>query len=141
MAEPSASPSHLQDRSRPADKRPPEGECTPKTKLSFGISRMPNSQAHISATNVNPFAAVGKGNHGTNILKKLHEDLKEGWSFQGRKKHILKLSSPGRTPPIPSPHPPFRCHVGGEEKPDALRDAPFLLHLPWNSCPVQSRIL
>jgi len=106
MAEPSASPSHLQDRSRPADKRPPEGECTPKTKLSFGISGMPNSQAHISTANANPFATVGEGNHGTNILKKLHEDLKEGWYFQGRKKHILKLSSPRQDPPNPLSTPP-----------------------------------
>ncbi len=43
MAKPSASPSHLQDKSRLADKQPAEAECTPKTKLSFGILGASNS--------------------------------------------------------------------------------------------------
>ncbi len=81
MAEPSASLSHLQDRLRPADKRPLEGDCTPKAKLSFGITGMANTQALTSATNANPFVVSGEGNCESKILKKLHEDLKEGWSF------------------------------------------------------------
>lgn len=81
MAKPSTSPSHLQDRLYPADKWPPEGDSTPKAKLSFGITRMANTQALTSTMNANLFTVSGEGNHESKVLKKFHEDLKEGWSF------------------------------------------------------------
>jgi hypothetical protein len=47
-------------------------------------------------TSTNPFAALSEENGSSNFLKKLQEDLKEGWSFQGKKKHIVKISSPSQ---------------------------------------------
>jgi len=49
---------------------------------------------HAQAVNTNPFAALNEENGGFNFLKKIQEALKEGWSFQGKKKHTVKISSP-----------------------------------------------
>jgi hypothetical protein len=46
------------------------------------------------AKNTNPFMTLSEENGSSNFLKKLQEDLKEGWSFQGKKKHAVKISSP-----------------------------------------------
>lgn len=59
---------------------------------------MPNTQAYASITNSNSFAIAGEENHGADFFKKRHEDLKDGWSFQGKKKHIQKLASPRQEP-------------------------------------------
>jgi hypothetical protein len=99
MAKPSPSLNHIQDKLHVANKRPLEGDSTPKAKLSFEIPKLASSQAPNSGANADPFGVSGEGNLEPEVLKKLHEDLKEGWSFQGRRKHIPKLASPPQEPP------------------------------------------
>jgi hypothetical protein len=45
-------------------------------------------------TSVNPFASSADENQGGDTQYKSQEDTLEGWSFQGRKKHAPKLTSP-----------------------------------------------
>jgi len=86
MADPVASPHHLQDRPPPSISREPGGDSTPKAKLSFDIPGSLSILVHVQTMNSNPFAAPGEENGGADFLKKIQEDLKEGRSFQGKKK-------------------------------------------------------
>jgi hypothetical protein len=77
------------------------GNSTP----DFGIQESTRSPAPGPAAQSNPFAILGDDNVGAASLMEAQEDLKEGWSFQGRKR-----LDPKQTPPRPStqhisPHP------------------------------------
>jgi hypothetical protein len=104
MAEPANSPGLSQDRLSSEDKRRLEGAFTPKAKLNFGIQELASPQAPNPASNTNPFAVLGEGNLGAETVKKILEDLKEGWSFQGRRKHTFKIASPRQVLPQSPAH-------------------------------------
>jgi hypothetical protein len=55
---------------------------------------MQGTPVQTQAKSTNPFAALSEENRSSDFLKKFQEDLKEGWSFQGKKKYAVKISSP-----------------------------------------------
>jgi hypothetical protein len=77
---------------------------TPRTELNFGIQELASPQAPSPTTKTNPFAILGEDNSGVEALMKLHEDTKEGWSFQGRKRNAPKQASPRKEAHHSSPH-------------------------------------
>jgi hypothetical protein len=58
------------------------GNSTP----NVGIQEPAKSPASGPAAQSNPFAILGDDNAGAASLMEAQEDLKEGWSFQGRKR-------------------------------------------------------
>jgi hypothetical protein len=76
---------------------------TPRTELNFRNQELASPQAPNPATKTNPFAVLGEDNSGVEALMKIHEDMKEGWSFQGRKRHAPKHASPRQEVHHPSP--------------------------------------
>jgi len=72
MAEPTNSPGLSQDRLNSEDKRHSEGAFTPKAKFNFGIQELASPQAPNPASNANPFAVLGEGNPGAEVVKKIH---------------------------------------------------------------------
>jgi hypothetical protein len=121
MAKPTPSPSHNQDRLHIENKWRTKGVYTPKAKLTFGIPELASPRAPSSVANANPFVALGEGNFGAEALIKIHEDLKEGWSFQGKRNHIPKISSPRQDPLVSRSHLALGRHArGGKEETDAL---------------------
>jgi hypothetical protein len=64
-----------------------------KAKLNFGFRNVDSSQASQPATSTNPFAALEVDNPEAEDAMDNHEEMKEGWTFQGRKKHTLKIAS------------------------------------------------
>jgi hypothetical protein len=67
---------------------------TPKAKLVFNLEREQNPPTQTHQAGSNTFIIMGKENKTTNFFKKVQEDPKEGWSFQGRKKHAVRIASP-----------------------------------------------
>ncbi len=65
---------------------------------------------------------------------KLHEDMKEGWSFQGRKRHApkQKQTSPQQEAHHSSLHISQRETMPGKERDNALRGTPLFFHFPWH---------
>jgi hypothetical protein len=51
-------------------------------------------QADIKTASTNPFVDTKEEERKTDVLQKLQEDLKGGWSFQGKKKQPLRLACP-----------------------------------------------
>jgi hypothetical protein len=78
-----------------------------KTNLNFGYQNAdchPVEQLTISA---NPFAALEADNPEADETKDNLEEMREGWTFQGRRKHTPKIASPKQAPPqslIPTPN-------------------------------------
>jgi hypothetical protein len=75
-------------------KNPPKEATTPRNKLFFGLPEILDPQAQKTEANTNPFANSNKGSRGADMSIRLQEDELEGWSFQGRRKHAPKLTSP-----------------------------------------------
>ncbi|CAM6023818.1 unnamed protein product [Sphagnum balticum] len=71
-----------------------QGDAALRPKLCFGIPGLARSQALTSDAGVNPFASPREEHQEVKLRNKLPDDLAEGWSFQGRKKHAPKLASP-----------------------------------------------
>ncbi|CAK9195613.1 unnamed protein product [Sphagnum troendelagicum] len=78
MAEPPKSSSRSKSETRAEAERLPNGDTTPKIKLSFGIPRLANPQALALEANTNPFASPSEGNRGAELRNKLLEDAVEG---------------------------------------------------------------
>jgi hypothetical protein len=66
------------------------GNSTP----DFGIQESTRSLGPGPAAQSNPFAILGNDNAGAASLMEAQEDLKEGWSFQGRKRLNSKQTPP-----------------------------------------------
>jgi hypothetical protein len=64
-----------------------------KAKLNFGFWNANNSQATQPTTSTNPFAALEADNPETEDAMDNPEEMREGWTFQGRKKHTPKITS------------------------------------------------
>jgi len=106
MAEPPKSSSRSKSKIRAETERIPNGDTTLKIKLSFGIPRVANPQALTLEANANPFTSPNEGNRGAELCNKLLEDVVEGWSFQGRRRHAPKLASPCQELHQPLPRTP-----------------------------------
>jgi hypothetical protein len=59
---------------------------TSKAKLSFNLPGEKNDLAQGKWADLNPFEALNGENESSNFLKKILEELKGGWTFQGEKK-------------------------------------------------------
>jgi len=59
---------------------------TSKAKLSFNLLGEKNDLAQGKWADLNPFEALNGENESSNFLKKILEELKGGWTFQGEKK-------------------------------------------------------
>ncbi|CAM6061945.1 unnamed protein product [Sphagnum tenellum] len=64
-----------------------------KAKLNFGFRNADSSQATQPATSTNPFAALEADNPEAEDTMDNPEEMREGWTFQGRKKHTPKIGS------------------------------------------------
>jgi len=87
------------DRPSLVTRRHPESTYTSKAKLNFGFREVNNHQAPYSVANTNPFAALEAVNPEAKDAKDNKEDLRESWTFQGRKKHTPKIASPRQVLP------------------------------------------
>ncbi len=93
-AEPLPSPNRAKEETRAEVEKPSEEAMTPKSNLFFELPELNCPQAQKSEAGVNPFANSEEGSRGGDMRARCQEDTTEGWSFQGRKKHIPKLASP-----------------------------------------------
>jgi len=77
---------------------------------------MEGNQAPTPEANSNPFANSEVGTNGTERPNRPHVDVKEGWTFQGKKRHAPKLASPIRDAAQPPHHTPQRVATLGEKR-------------------------
>jgi hypothetical protein len=100
MSEPSKSPASLKSETQPEAEQPTIKGLTPNAKLHFGTLRLTGAQAQTPKANANPFTnanlftSLGEGNKETERHGRPHVEATEGWSFQGKRGHTLKLASP-----------------------------------------------
>ncbi len=66
--------------------------------MNFGITSSAITPADGKTASDNPFAKTGEEAHRTDRLQKLNEDLRGGWTFQGRKKLSIRIVSPRHDP-------------------------------------------
>jgi len=64
-----------------------------KAMLNFGFRNANSSQATQPTTSTNPFAALEADNPEAEDAMDNLEEKREGWTFQGRKKHTPKIAS------------------------------------------------
>jgi hypothetical protein len=106
------------------DKRMEEGAdgCnTPKIKFIFNLSRGCNGLSQRKWANANPFETLNEEDEAFSFLRKAPEALEGGWTFQGKKKHKVKIEP---THPATG-HPP---HFDG-----ARQNCPILIVAMQNS--------
>jgi hypothetical protein len=88
-----------------------------KAKLNFGFKEANCHQALQLAANTNPYAALEADNLEAEEEKDNQEDLKEDWTFHGRKKHTPRIALPRQAllqSPTPTPNHEFT--PGGKRK-------------------------
>jgi hypothetical protein len=81
---------------QPSDKGLEEGEerCnTPKKKLIFDLPGRSNGKSQGKWVDTNPFETLNEEAGALGFLKKTLEALEEGWTFQGKKKHKVKIAT------------------------------------------------
>ncbi len=112
MKESTELPTHLKSEAKSCEELLAEGWQKLKASLNstpnFGIQELASSQAPSPATKSNPFAILGEDNVGATTLMEMQEDMKEGWSFQGWKRHDPKQTPPRQVMHHLSPHPSHR---------------------------------
>lgn len=115
MVERSESPNHIKSLSQTEVERKVDGNLTPKAKLSFELLREFGKQTPTPETNINPFASPSNNNRGADSWNKPQTDDMEGWTFQGRKRHTPKLTTPRQEPQqSPSDTPRQETMPGGK---------------------------
>ncbi len=88
-----------------------------KAKLNFELREADTHQAAQPHVNSNPFAALESDNPKGEGAKHHQEELREGWTFQGRKKHTPRIASPRQAPPqTPIIIPNHEATPGGRRK-------------------------
>jgi len=116
-ADPPPLPSRAEVGIRAEAKKPSEEAMTPKSNLFFERPELNCPKAQKTEASTNPFASSEEGSHGGDIRAKCQEDALEGWSFQGRKKHMPKFASPKsdtRHPPPLEPRSKSQLQKGKE---------------------------
>ncbi len=91
---PTSSPRRAEEGTRADDKKPPTGAMTPRNSITFELPGSDCPKAQNTGKSVNPFASPVDGNQGGDEQHRCQEELPEGWSFQGRRKHAPKTASP-----------------------------------------------
>jgi len=88
-----------------------------KAKLNFGFQNAGSPLSIQPVTSTNPFAALQVDNPEAEEGKDNLGELKENWTFQGRKKHTPKITSPRQAlPQTPTPSPGHDVTPGGRRK-------------------------
>ncbi|CAN5955668.1 unnamed protein product [Sphagnum jensenii] len=95
---PTTSPSRAEEGTRADGKKPPEGATTPRNSIFFDLPGHDDQKAQITEASTNPFASPADRNQEGDARLRNQEDMLEGWSFQGRRKHAPKLVSPRPNP-------------------------------------------
>ncbi|CAM6024154.1 unnamed protein product [Sphagnum balticum] len=96
----------------------------PKTKLSFGLLGMASPQALTPETHNNPFATTSNGNREADSRIKPQEDDSEGWTFQGRRRHIPKIAMLQKEPQQPPPDTPQQETTPGGKRGQTHSEVP-----------------
>jgi hypothetical protein len=91
--------------------------CESKAKPNFGFQNAGSPLSTQLVTSTNPFAALEVDNPEAEEGKDNLGELKESWSFQGRKKHTPRITSPRQAlPQTPTPSPGHDVTPGGRRK-------------------------
>jgi hypothetical protein len=98
MAEHTTSPPHLLKKVQQGTSPLSNHESTPRARLNFGITGPAITSTDGKTAIDNPFAETGEEAHRTDRLQKLNEDLRGGWTFQGRKKLSIRIIFPRQDP-------------------------------------------
>jgi len=116
MAEHTASPPHLLKRTQQGTSLLSNHESTPRTRLNFGITGPAITLTNGKTVSENPFTETGEEAHRTNRLQKLNEDLRGGWTFQGKKKLSIRIVSPRQDPTQHLSHTPRLASTPGGKR-------------------------
>jgi hypothetical protein len=114
--------------------------------LNFRIQGTASAQVPSPAAKSNPFAIIGEDNAGAMTLMEMQEDMKEGWSFQGRKRHDPKQTPLRQTTQQLSPHPSHRKITPGGKRGQLHSEvhpssfASLGIQVPPNKEPLRARI-
>jgi hypothetical protein len=88
-----------------------------KAKPNFGFQNVDNPLSTQPVTNTNPFVALEADNLEAKEKKDNLGEMKESWTFQGRKKHTPRITSPRQAlPQTPTPSPGHDVTPGGRRK-------------------------
>jgi len=116
MSDISASPTHALPPSQLGAERRKESVSTPRTQLRFELPETGSHQTRPSAPITNPFASPAEGVREGRASPNPQEETTGGWTFQGRKKHTHKLTSPRPEVHLPISHtPPQETTPGGKK--------------------------
>jgi hypothetical protein len=104
---------------QPRDKGLEEGEqgCnTPKNKLIFDLLGGNDGKSQGKWADANPFGTLNEDLGASGFLKKTLEALEEGWIFQGKNKHKVKIATQRATTGHPSQLDSSLTKVLGEKR-------------------------
>ncbi len=88
-----------------------------KAKPNFGFQNAISPLSTQLVTNTNPFAALEGDNPEVEEEKDDLGEMKGSWTFQGRKKHTPRITSPRQAlPQTPTPSPSHDATPGGRRK-------------------------
>jgi len=97
-ADPTPLPGRAKEGTQANGRKPPEGATTPKNSIFFELPEPDCPTAQKPKRCANPFASPGDGKQEGDARHRNQEDMLEGWSFQGRRKHAPKIVSPRSDP-------------------------------------------
>jgi hypothetical protein len=86
------------------------GSNTSQAKLSFNLSGEKNNSAQGKWVDLNPFEALNGENESSHFLRNISEELKGGWTFQGKKQNKVRIDTI-RPKGDQSPHPTTRTNI------------------------------
>jgi hypothetical protein len=88
-----------------------------KAKPNFGFQNVDSPLSTQPVTNINPFVALEADNPETEKKKDNLGEMKESWTFQGRKKHTPRITSSKQAlPQTPTPSPGHDVTPRGRRK-------------------------
>jgi hypothetical protein len=88
-----------------------------KAKPNFDFQNADSPLSTQLITNTNPFTALEADNPEAEKEKDKLGEMKESWTFQGRKKHTPRVTSPRQAlPQTPTPSPGHDVTPGGRRK-------------------------
>jgi hypothetical protein len=88
-----------------------------KAKSNFGLQNVGSPLSTHLVTNANPFAVLEATNPEAEEEKDDLGERKDNWTFQGKKKHTPKITSPRQVlPQIPTPSSDHDVTPGGRRK-------------------------
>ncbi len=91
---PTPPPRWAEEGARAETKKPPEEATTPRTTLAFKPDGRSCPEGRKAEVSTNPFASPTNACREGDTRARGQKDELEGWSFQGRKKHIPTLAPP-----------------------------------------------